>query len=1100
MRGSRAFLREPVMKLLQTALASLGALLLGSVAMAADLAVGTETTIGYSGAYEEYTIPSGISTPAELQILLKGGDGGKRVVPGLCKMKGGRGAKVFARFPVGTGAGELRPGGRIRFVVGKDGDSNRSNNPVGAGGGGGTAVLYSTASSPRCDPAKDPSTSLGAAASTWVILAVAGGGGGAYASGICDGEDGTGGQASTSGTKGKGPTSSGGDGGNGGQSGGSHIDCFAGGSGGGAFTAGTLVDYDCSATDLMHVGGAGLCAGGSKGNDIDGPDGGFGYGGGGSGSKFTAADDHTGGGGGGGYSGGGGGETYGRGGGAGSFLNAGALAGSSKADGGKTKTPDPGYVTYVLGPPTSVVAICRDVTLDLGSDGTATLLATNVDGGSVFPAVTGYTPTHEFRIKKGSTPQFFAAVASLDYDCSELGDGFVRLYALLEDGKVINDLDSCVAPITVRDSRDFTLTDLPDVVVIADGDGCSATVSGLPVPSPQGLCAQTGVTLTYWGQRFPAVGPSTIIGLTDGELHSLDVAVGSATIDYSGESDGGGTSPATSYDIVVKSGQAPVARCHDVSLQLDATGHASISASQIDGTGGTPSVPSEEPCGTPVALSLDKSAFTCADVGANAVTLTVTQSAGLSSTCAATVTVGADSVDPSTPGCAAAVNDPPTITAPATIAVTEDTPTAVTGISFADVDAAPAAVSVTLTVGSGGLAATTGSGVTVGGTATALTLDGTVAAINSFLAGGGVTFTPVADSVANVTLGVLIDDLGHNGGGGAKTASQDVTLVLGPVNDPPTMTAAPSIGVTEDTASPLVGLVFADPDAGTEACAGEPVGAARLPGRGSNRRRHSRRLGRRPHPRGQPVRDQRPDRRRWPDLHDRFRRHRPRSADHRARRPGAHWLGGPAHRHGDGRPGGLAGQRPADDRRPLDAVVDRRVATSSPGPVVRRRRSRRARRTGHVGRRWRRAGLRGLCQPDHRSGPVPERRRITGYRDRRPHRERPAHRVDPGRVPRRAERGVRRGRGDLHRRSTRHLHPHGRDRRPGRRRRTAGEHRHDRPSGRRPTTGHRGADPGALGGTGAPRPPGLRGAPPAPLTGLVSNADFTMCGHGPASR
>jgi len=672
MRGSRAFLREPVMRLFQTALACLGALLLASVAMAADLAVGTETTIGYSGAYEEYTIPSGIATPAELRLYLKGGDGGKRVVPGLCKYKGGRGAKVFARFTVGTGAGELRPGGTIRFIVGNKGDKNRSNNIVGAGGGGGTAVLYANSASPGCSP-----TTSGTLSSSWALLAVAGGGGG-------------------------------------------------------------------------------------------------------------------------------------------SFLNPSALSGSTKDNGGQTSTPDPGYVTYTLGPPTSVVAICRDVTLDLGSGGTATLLATDVDGGSIFPVVTSYTPTHELRIKKGSIPQFFAAAASLDYDCSELGDGFVRLYALLEDGKVINDLDSCVAPITVRDSRDFTLTDLPDVVVIADGDGCSATVSGLPVPSPQGLCAQTGVTLTYWGQRFPAVGPSTIIGLTDGELHSLDVAVGSATIEYSGESDGGGTSPATSYDIVVKSGQAPVARCHDVSLQLDATGHASISASQIDGTGGTPSLASEDPCGTPVALSLDKSAFTCADAGANAVTLTVTQSAGLSSTCAATVTVGADSVDPSTPGCAAAVNDPPTITAPATIAVTEDVPKALTDLSFADVDAAPDAVSVTLTVGSGALAATTGGGVTVGGTATALTLDGTVAAIDSFLAGGGVTFTPAADSIANVTLGVLIDDQGHNGGGGAKSASQNVTLVLGPVNDPPTVTAPATIAVTEDVASSLVGLVFADPDAGTE--------------------------------------------------------------------------------------------------------------------------------------------------------------------------------------------------------------------------------------------------------------------------------------------
>src|SRR5690606_22440976 len=68
-----------------------------------------------------------------------------------------------------------------------------------------------------------------------------------------------------------------------------------------------------------------------------------------------------------------------------------------------------------------------------------------------------------------------------------------------------------------------------------------------------------------------------------------------------------------------------------------------------------------------------------------------------------------------------AVNDAPVVAVPATITVTEDIATALTGISFADVDAGSGNVTATFSVPSGSLSATSGAGVTVGGTASALT-------------------------------------------------------------------------------------------------------------------------------------------------------------------------------------------------------------------------------------------------------------------------------------------------------------------------------------------------------------------------------------------
>jgi hypothetical protein len=153
-----------------------------------------------------------------------------------------------------------------------------------------------------------------------------------------------------------------------------------------------------------------------------------------------------------------------------------------------------------------------------------------------------------------------------------------------------------------------------------------------------------------------------------------------------------------------------------------------------------------------------------------------------------------------------AVNDAPTVAAPTAITVTEDVATAITGISFADVDAGGASVVATFTAARGTLSATSGGGVTVGGSAAALTLTGTIADINSFIAASNITYTTAPDDTADVTLGVSINDGGNTGSGGAKSASASVTLNVSAVNA--------AITVTEDVATAITGISFADVDAG----------------------------------------------------------------------------------------------------------------------------------------------------------------------------------------------------------------------------------------------------------------------------------------------
>ena len=148
-----------------------------------------------------------------------------------------------------------------------------------------------------------------------------------------------------------------------------------------------------------------------------------------------------------------------------------------------------------------------------------------------------------------------------------------------------------------------------------------------------------------------------------------------------------------------------------------------------------------------------------------------------------------------------AVNDAPTVTAPGSIALTEDATGALTGISFADVDVASANMVATFTVAQGTLAATSGSGVTVGGTATALTLTGSRANLNAFIASSALTYVSAANDTANVTLGVSVDDQGNTGSGGAQNSGvTNVTLTFAAVNDAPQNTVPGAQTVTEDTA------------------------------------------------------------------------------------------------------------------------------------------------------------------------------------------------------------------------------------------------------------------------------------------------------------
>jgi PKD repeat protein len=101
--------------------------------------------------------------------------------------------------------------------------------------------------------------------------------------------------------------------------------------------------------------------------------------------------------------------------------------------------------------------------------------------------------------------------------------------------------------------------------------------------------------------------------------------------------DANGCSDAVTATVIVDDSELPVALCQDATVQLNAAGFATISATVIDNG-------SSDNCGI-ASLVVSPNAFSCAEVGTNPVVLTVTDINGNENTCNAVVTVE-DTVPP----------------------------------------------------------------------------------------------------------------------------------------------------------------------------------------------------------------------------------------------------------------------------------------------------------------------------------------------------------------------------------------------------------------------------------------------------------------------
>lgn len=185
----------------------------------------------------------------------------------------------------------------------------------------------------------------------------------------------------------------------------------------------------------------------------------------------------------------------------------------------------------------------------------------------------------------------------------------------------------------------LTVTD-----VNGNSSSCTSTVTVIDTIAPTVLCQNYTANLN-------AAGTASITGATinNGSMDNCTIAsmtvspnsftcanLGNNTVTLT-VTDGSGnistcTSTVTVIDVV-----PPTAVCQNFTVDLDASGNASITTADIDNG-------STDNCAI-ASISVSPNTFDCSNVGANTVTLTVTDGSGNVSTCNATVTV-VDSIPP----------------------------------------------------------------------------------------------------------------------------------------------------------------------------------------------------------------------------------------------------------------------------------------------------------------------------------------------------------------------------------------------------------------------------------------------------------------------
>ena len=236
----------------------------------------------------------------------------------------------------------------------------------------------------------------------------------------------------------------------------------------------------------------------------------------------------------------------------------------------------------------SPTAVCQNITIYLDGGGNASITAADVDGGSSDNCgVNGLS----------ATPTSFT--------CTDVGNVTVTL--TVDDAQ--SNSSNCTATVTVSDSTAPTVS-CQNTTVYLDGTGSASLTFSEVNSGSSDNCSIVDSSLSQ-----------TSFGCSDLGTQNVTVQV----------EDGSANVGSCIASVVVSDTTAPTAVCQDLTVYLDGSGNASLTSGDVDNG-------SSDNCSVD-SLNLDISSFTCSNVGANTVTLTVKDTDNNSGTCTSTVTV-----------------------------------------------------------------------------------------------------------------------------------------------------------------------------------------------------------------------------------------------------------------------------------------------------------------------------------------------------------------------------------------------------------------------------------------------------------------------------
>jgi hypothetical protein len=232
--------------------------------------------------------------------------------------------------------------------------------------------------------------------------------------------------------------------------------------------------------------------------------------------------------------------------------------------------------------------VTQNITVQLDASGNATISTNAIDNGT----------------SDNCTLSSFSLDVTT-FDCSDLGVNTVNLTATDQSGNS----SSSSAIVTVEDVNAPTVV-TQNITVQLDASGNASITANNIDNGTSDNCTISSLNLDVTTFDCSNLGVNTV------NLIAIDQS---------------GNSSSAQATVTVEDPISPSVVTQDITIQLDATGNASIVASDIDNG-------STDNCSI-ASLSVDITEFTCADLGANTVALTVTDQSGNTNSASAVVTV-----------------------------------------------------------------------------------------------------------------------------------------------------------------------------------------------------------------------------------------------------------------------------------------------------------------------------------------------------------------------------------------------------------------------------------------------------------------------------